>query len=147
MKLREVDDDDPDLLNEVHRKPFSKQVGVPTKTIHVLNYLMDEKFKGVIEKMKKLEINCLSKKTKDTIQKQILSIKNEQRLKDSEKEKEKKKKEEEKKKARAQARSQKEIQEKKLEKMKKLDNMLQQSRQKFGKDIIRKGVNARQDDL
>ena len=98
MKLREVDDDDPDLLNEVHRKPFSKQVGVPTKTIHVLNYLMDEKFKGVIEKMKKLEINCLSKKTKDTIQKQILSIKNEQRLKDSEKAKEKKMKEEEEKK-------------------------------------------------
>ena len=98
MKLREVDDDDPDLLNEVHRKPFSKQVGVPTKTIHVLNYLMDEKFKGVIEKMKKLEINCLSKKTKDTIQKQILSIKNERRLKDSEKAKEKKMKEEEEKK-------------------------------------------------
>ena len=52
MKLREVDDDDPDLLNDVHRKPFSKQVGVPTKTIHVLNYLMDEKFKGVIENEK-----------------------------------------------------------------------------------------------
>ena len=57
------------------------------------------------------------------------------------------KEEEEKKKARAQARSQKEKQEKKLEKMRKLDNMLQQSRQKFGKDLIRKGVNACQEDL
>lgn len=57
------------------------------------------------------------------------------------------KKEEEKKKARTQARSQTEIQEKKLEKMRKLDSMLQQSRQKFGKDIIHKGVKVRQDDL
>ena len=93
MKLREVDDDDPDLLNKVHGKPFSKQVGIPTKTIHILNYLMDDKFKDVVEKMKKLEINCLSKQTKDIIQKQILNIKNEERVKDSEKAKEKEEKE------------------------------------------------------
>ena len=89
MKLTEVDDDDPDLLNTVHGKPFSKNVGIPTKTIHVLNYLMDEKFREVIEKMKKLEINCLNKNTKETIQKQILNIKNEERVKDAEKTKEK----------------------------------------------------------
>ena len=93
MKLREVDDDDPDLLNKVHGKPFSKQVGIPTKTIHILNYLMDDKFKNVVEKMKKLEINCLSKQTKDIIQKQILNIKNEERVKDSEKAKEKEERE------------------------------------------------------
>ena len=93
MKLREVDDDDPDLLNKVHGKPFSKQVGIPTKTIHILNYLMDDKFKDVVEKMKKLEINCLSKQTKDIIQKQILNIKNEERVKDSEKAKEKEERE------------------------------------------------------
>jgi hypothetical protein len=89
MKLTEVDDDDPDLLNSVHGKPFSKNVGIPTKTIHVLNYLMDEKIREVIEKMKKLEINCLNKNTKETIQKQILNIKNEERVKDAEKAKEK----------------------------------------------------------
>ena len=93
MPLREVDDDDPELFNKVHGKPFSKNVGIPTKTIHVLNYLMDEKFtENVNEKRKKLEINYLSKKTKDIIQKKILNIKNEERLKDEE---EKKKKEEE----------------------------------------------------
>ncbi len=97
MKIIEVDDDDPDLLNKVHGKPFSKQVGIPTKTIHILNYLMDDKFKDVIEKMKKLEINCLSKQTKDIIQKQILNIKNEERVKDSEKAKEKEEREREKK--------------------------------------------------
>ena len=95
MNLREVDDDDPDLLNNVNGKPFSKNVGIPTKTIHVLNYLMDEKFTDVIEKMKKLDINYLSKKTKDIIQKKILNIKNEERIKNEE---EKKKKEDEEKK-------------------------------------------------
>ena len=88
IKLTEVDDDDPDLLNRVHGKPFSKNVGIPTKTIHILNYLMDDKFKDVIEKMKKLEINYLNKKTKDIIQKQIINIKNEERVKDSGKVKE-----------------------------------------------------------
>ncbi len=114
MHLREVDDDDPDLLNKVHGKPFSKNVGIPTKTIHVLNYLMDEKFTDVIEKMKKLEINYLSKKTKDIIEKKILNIKNEERLKDEE---EKKKKEEEEKKLKIEEEKQlKKEEEKKLKK-------------------------------
>ena len=55
--------------------------------------------------------------------------------------------EEEKKKARAEARSRKEIQNRKLEKMKKLDTMMRQSREKYGKDIIHKGTGGYQDDL
>jgi DNA polymerase-4 len=55
--------------------------------------------------------------------------------------------EEEKKKARAEARSRKEIQNRKLEKMKKLDTMMRQSREKYGKDIIHKGTGSQQDDL
>ena len=138
MKIIEVDDDDPDLLNKVHGKPFSKQVGIPTKTIHILNYLMDDKFKDVIEKMKKLEINCLSKQTKDIIQKQILNIKNEERIKDEEEkkkkeEKEKKKKEDEEKKKLEDEEKKKTEEEKKVKteeenKIKKEDN------EKNGKD-------------
>ena len=89
LNLRDIDDEDPDLLNKINGKAYSKKVGVPTKTIHVLNYLMDEKFKNVIDKMKKLDINYLSKKTKEIIHKQILRIKNEERVKISKKGKEK----------------------------------------------------------
>jgi len=138
MHLREVDDDDPDLLNKVHGKPFSKNVGIPTKTIHVLNYLMDEKFTEVIEKMKKLEINCLSIKNKEIIQKKILNIKNEERIKDEEEkkkkeEKEKKKKEDEEKKKLEDEEKKKTEEEKKVKteeenKIKKEDN------EKNGKD-------------
>ena len=81
LNLREIDDEDPDLLNKIFGKGYSKKVGIPTKTVHVLNYLMDEKFKNVIDKMKKLDINFLSKKTKEIIHKQILKIKNEERAK------------------------------------------------------------------
>ena len=89
LNLRDIDDEDPDLLNKINGKAYSKKVGVPTKTIHVLNYLMDEKFKNVIDKMKKLDINYLSKKTKEIIHKQILRIKNEERVKISKQGKEK----------------------------------------------------------
>ena len=88
LNLREIDDEDPDLLNKISGKGYSKKVGIPTKTVHVLNYLMDEKFKTVIDKMKKLDINYLSKKTKEIIQKQILKIKNEERVKITQKGKE-----------------------------------------------------------
>ena len=91
LNLREIDDDDPELLNKIKGKGYSKRVGIPTKTIHILNYLMDEKFKNVIDKMKKIDYNYLSKKTKDIINKQILKIKNEERVKLAKVQKEKEK--------------------------------------------------------
>lgn len=89
LKLMEVDDDEVDLLNNVNEKPFSQRVGVVTKTIHVLNYLMSEKFQNVLDKMGKIEINNLNKDTRRVIQKKIISIKNNQRMKLLEEEKEK----------------------------------------------------------
>lgn len=89
LKIMEIDDDEADLLNNVNEKPFSQRVGVVTKTIHVLNYLMSEQFQNVLDKMGKIEINNLNKDTKRVIQKTIISIKNNQRMKLLEQEKEK----------------------------------------------------------
>ena len=79
LKLPEIDDEEPDLLNKVVGKPYTQKVGIPTKTIRVLNYLMEEKFNDVIYKMKKIEINNLNNMTKETIQKQITRMKNDER--------------------------------------------------------------------
>ena len=92
LKIPEIDDDEPDLLNKVVGKPYSQKVGIPTKTIRVLNYLMEDKFNDVIYKMKKLEINRLNNKTKETILKQITRMKNDERALIEEKKKEKEKK-------------------------------------------------------
>ena len=92
LKLPEIDDEEPDLLNKVVGKPYSQKVGIPTKTIRVLNYLMEEKFNDVIYKMKKLEINNLNNMNKETIQKQITRMKNDERALIEEKKKEKEKK-------------------------------------------------------
>ena len=81
LKLNEVDDDEPDLLNKVDSKPYGKKVGVVTKQIHVLNYLMSDEFHNVINGMNKIEINKLNPETKVKIQKNIRNIKNNERMK------------------------------------------------------------------
>ena len=83
LKIKEIDDDEPDLLNKVKGKPFSNKVGTATKTIHVLNYLMKDKFNEVIDKMKKIELHNLNNQTKQIIQKQIIRIKNDEREKEN----------------------------------------------------------------
>ena len=88
LKIPEIDDEEPDLLNKVNQRPYSSKVIGPTKTIHVLNFLMEKKFNDVIYKMKKIEINRLKKPTKDIIQKQIIKMKNDEREKISKREKE-----------------------------------------------------------
>ena len=80
LKLVEVDDDEKDLLNKVNQKPFSNRVSTLTKTIHVLNYLMSEQFKKVVDKMPNIEINKLNKETKRLIQKRIIHLKNTERM-------------------------------------------------------------------
>ena len=80
LKLDEVDDDEPDLLNKVNSKPYGKKVGIVTKQIHVLNYLMSDEFHNVINEMNKIEINKLNPETKVKIQKNIRNIKNNERL-------------------------------------------------------------------
>ena len=81
MKLTEIDDDDKDLLNRVQGKPFSSKVGNITKTIHVLNYLMSEQFRNVIDNMRNIEIHKPNKETERIIQKKITQLKNDERIK------------------------------------------------------------------
>ena len=82
LKIKEIDDDEPNLLFNIKGKPFSKNVSNVTKTIHVLNYLMKDKFNGVIDKMKKIELHNLNNETKQIIQKKIINIKNDEREKE-----------------------------------------------------------------
>ena len=79
--MDEVDDDEPDLLNKVNSKPYGKKVGIVTKQIHVLNYLMSDEFHNVINGMNKIEINKLNPETKMKIQKNIRNIKKRKRRK------------------------------------------------------------------
>ena len=82
LKIKEIDDDEPNLLFNIKGKPFSKNVSNVTKTIHVLNYLMKDKFNSVIDKMKKIELHNLNNETKQIIQKKIINIKNDEREKE-----------------------------------------------------------------
>ena len=81
LKLMEVDDDEPDLFNQVGEKPINERVLKTTKQVHLLGYLMSDNFKNVIHNMKKIEINKLDKDTINKIQKKIISLKNNEREK------------------------------------------------------------------
>ena len=78
LKIVEIDDEDPNLLNEIKGKPFSDKVGIPTKNIHLLNYLLNHKFNDFIRNTKNLKINNLSNDNFSKIRKQINLIKKEE---------------------------------------------------------------------
>ena len=82
LKMVEIDDEDPNLLNEIKGKPFSDKVGIPTKNIHLLNYLLNHKFNNFIKNSKNLQINILSNDNYSKIRKQINLIKKEEKEKD-----------------------------------------------------------------
>ena len=84
LKIVEIDDEDPDLLNEIKGKPFSDRVGIPTKNIHLLNYLLNHKFNDFIRNTKNLQINNLSNDNFSKIRKQINLIKKEEMEKEIE---------------------------------------------------------------
>ena len=81
IKLSEVDDDEPDLFMKVGCKPLREKVLKTTKQINLLNYLMSDDFKEVVNQIKTLKINKLDKSTINLIQKKIISLKNNQREK------------------------------------------------------------------
>ena len=87
LKLVDIDDDEPDLFNKVGCKPINEKVLKSTKQLHLLNFLMSDHFKEVINKMNKIEINKLDKDTINKIQKKIISLKNNERAKIEEKNK------------------------------------------------------------
>ena len=78
LKIMELDDDEPDLLNKINCKPFSKKVGIPTKNIHILNYLLNNKFNNYLRKTEKLELFNLTQESRIEIQKEIKFIKREE---------------------------------------------------------------------
>ena len=78
LKVTELDDDEPDLLNKVRGKPFSPKVGIPTKNIHIFNYFLSNKFNDFLKKENKLEINNLTPESKLRIQREIRMIKREE---------------------------------------------------------------------
>lgn len=78
LKIVEIDDEDPNLLNEIKGKPFSDKVGIPTKNIHLLNYLLNHKFNDFIRNTKNLQINNFSNDNFSKIRKQINLIKKEE---------------------------------------------------------------------
>ena len=81
LKLVEVDDDEPDLFNRIGQKPINENVLKSTKQLFLLEYLMSDDFKDVIQNMKKIEINKLEKDTINKIQKKIVYLKNNEREK------------------------------------------------------------------
>ena len=85
LKLVDIDDDEPDLFNKVGCKPINENVLKTTKQMHLLNFLMSNDFKDVINSMNKIEINKLEKDTVNKIQKRIISLKNNERAKLEEK--------------------------------------------------------------
>ena len=78
MKLIDADNEDPHLFNKVD-KVFKPNVNMATKQIHLLDYLMSDDFKNIINNMKKIRINKLDYETMHIIQRQIINIKNNQR--------------------------------------------------------------------
>ena len=78
LKIMELDDDEPDLLNKIKGKPFSKKVGIPTKNVHILNYLLNHKFNNYLRKTEKLELFNLTQESRIEIQKEIKLIKREE---------------------------------------------------------------------
>lgn len=83
LNLKEIDDEDQNLLDEIGEKPKSQFVKKMTKHVHLYNYLMSDDFKPVVTQMKSLEVNKLDDETKRTIQKKIIKIKAEQRAKNT----------------------------------------------------------------
>ena len=84
MNLIDVDNEDPHLFDKVD-KVFKTNVNIATKQIHLLDYLMSDEFKDIINNMRKIKINKLDYETIHIIQRQIINIKNNEREKLSKK--------------------------------------------------------------
>ncbi len=81
IKLTEIDDDHYNLLTEPKRVK-SEKIEKMVKNLHLLNYLTSQNFKSTITNLKSININKFDNDdTKRIIQKKIMSIKNEETLK------------------------------------------------------------------
>ena len=81
MKLVDIDDNEPDLFNRVGDKQIDPNVLKMTKHMQLLNYLMNDEFKDLVNSMQKIEINKLDKETINRISKKIVNFKNKEHFK------------------------------------------------------------------
>ena len=81
LKISDIDDDEPDLFNKVGDKQIKPSILKMTKHMKLLNYLMNDEFKDLVDNMDKIEINKLDKETINKISKRIISIKNKEHFK------------------------------------------------------------------
>ena len=75
LKIKEIDDDDEDLFNEIGTKRKSKKTINLMKNVFLLNYLSNKEFKPIIKKLDNLHINKFDHNFKKIIQNKISSIK------------------------------------------------------------------------
>ena len=81
LKIKEIDDDNPDLFYKIGDKMAKPKLIKITKQLKLLNYLMKDEFKDLIHSMKKIEINKLDKETINIISKRIINLKNKEYFK------------------------------------------------------------------
>ncbi len=79
LKIKEIDDDNEDLFNEIGTKRKSKKTINLMKNVFLLNYLTNKEFKPVIKKLDNLNINKFDHNFKKIIQNKISSIKSNKR--------------------------------------------------------------------
>ena len=82
MNLIDVDYDEPYLFDKIN-KHFKYHVNLVTKQIHLLDYLMSNNFKEIINNMNTIRINKLDKETIRIIQRKIINLKNNERDKNN----------------------------------------------------------------
>ena len=82
LKIKEIDDDEKDLFSNNKRIKFKKSMRM-MKQVFLLDYLTSDEFKPTIKKLDNLEINNINDDTKNIIQKQIITIKSNQKLKNN----------------------------------------------------------------
>ena len=81
IKIVEIDDDEPDLFNRVGDKQIKQNTLKMIKHIQLLNYLMNDEFKDLVNSMQKIEINKPDKETINKISKKIINVKNKEHFK------------------------------------------------------------------
>lgn len=81
LKIKEIDDDIPDLFIKIGDKQIKPKIIKITKQLKLLNCMMKDEFKDLIKSMKKIEINKLDKETINIITKRIINMKNKEHFK------------------------------------------------------------------
>ena len=85
LNIKEIDYDDQELFNEVGKKPKTKMMHTMMCELDLMNFLLSDDFKPVVNEMKNLKVNDFTNDTKAKVQKTINQIKASQRIEQSKK--------------------------------------------------------------